>query len=405
VILDQHTVTAVTSTGVTLKVKSGSVTLDEAWSPYGQLAFTCALPSPADRDLLDIRDAPIRVDVRLRQDFGRPWSLAAVTAAHGGSLASLTEAFGGTPLGSITVAYFVAWNSFSIRAATTREFNLLITERSFDYQRGEMDVTAATDEARLQGDALVATSIYTPTTTSVRSLVQLVLARIGATLQSGTNDAAVDIAATAWEPGRSGWEYIAPLLETANLRLWCDEDRRWYLTTPQPISAGALALSPETGTVTRLSDRMTRHGLDWFDAVVILYKWTDEFDLAQTAYDVAGATSPTNVFVETRARPYPGSGAAAGILSRAQGRGRQLEISAVSNYQAQPGQPATVTIPGTDLQTGFVSSVSWDVETAEMAINARGLTDTPVTSWLFAPVGTSWNDIPAGTSWLEYEGV
>jgi hypothetical protein len=405
VILDQHTVTATTSTGVTLKVKSGSVTLDESWSPYGQLSFTCALPSPADRELLDIRDAPIRVYVRLRQDFGQPWSLAAVTAAHGGNLASLTAAFGGTPLGTLTVAYFVAWNSFSIRDATTREFNLLITERSFDYQRGEMDVTATTDEARLQGDALVATAIYTPTTTSVRALVRLVLARIGATLETGTNDAVVDIAATAWEPGRSGWEYIAPLLETANLRLWCDEDRRWFLTTPQPISAGALALSPATGTVTRLRDRMTRHGLEWFDAVVILYKWTDEFDLAQSAYDVAGATSPTNVFVETRERPYPGSGAAAGILSRAQGRGRQLEISAVSNYQAQPGQPATVTIPGTDSQTGFVSSVSWDVETAEMSINARGLTDTPITSWLFTPVGTSWNDIPAGTSWLEYEGV
>jgi hypothetical protein len=148
---------------------------------------------------------------------------------------------------------------------------------------------------------------------------------------------------------------------------------------------------------------MTRQGLQWFDAVVITYRWTDSYDLAQVAYDIAGPTTSKNVFTETRERPYPGPGPAAGILNRAQGRGRQLEVTAVNNYNAKPGQPTTVNIPGTEAQTGYTAAVTWDVESAEMAVTTRGLVDTPANAYLFGPVGYSYLDVPAGISYNEYD--
>src|SRR5690606_17210533 len=107
---------------------------------------------------------------------------------------------------------------------------------------------------------------------------------------------------------------------------------RWWLTEVQPTTEGAIVLTP-TATITELTDSMEVAGEEWFDAVVVTYKWTDTFDLNQVAYDAAGPANPRNVFtIEYDNTPYPGPGAAAGILNRAQGRGRVLEVVAVSNY-------------------------------------------------------------------------
>jgi hypothetical protein len=338
-----------------------------------------------------------------RQFFGEPWSIATLTAAFAGSLSALTAAFGGKPLSAFYSRYSRPWNTFGRRSSTSRQFNLIVTSRSFDHARGELTLTAASGEVLLHSDALVAASPFDPATTSVRGIVVQLLDRVGATLQAGEADATITVESTIWTPGVSAWDYIAPLLQASNLKLWCDEIGRWSLTGVHPASAGNIVLTP-TATITALSDTMEIDGEDWFDAVVVIYKWTDAFDLNQVAYDVAGASNPRNVsHIEYNNTPYPGPGAAAGILNRAKGRGRVLDVRAISDYRAQPGQPATITPPDTDAQTGYLSAVTFEWPANEMSVASRGLVDTPDTAYLFGPAGVSYLDVPEGISYTEFE--
>lgn len=403
--LDQHSVTArVTPLALTLYVDTGSVTLDEGWSPYAQAQLVCKLPDADAMEALDLRTIPLRLDLRARQDFGTLWSLAVLTADYAGSMAALTVAFGGKPLSAVYTKYSHPWNTFGRRPSTSRRFDLVITERIFDHVAGELRITAASGEALLQSDALIATATFDPGTTSVKTIVGLVLDRLDATLQPGAPDATVEAAATIWSPGVSAWDYVAPLCQAANLKLWCDEVGRWWLTEVQPTTPGALVLT-EGVTITEGTDTMSVASDVWFDAVVVVYKWTDSFDLNNTAYDVAGPTHPRNVYRVEHNTPYPGPGAAAGILNRAQGRGRTLDVAAVSDYRARPGQAATITLPNTEIQTGYVASVAWGWPDNEMRVASRGLVDTPETSWLFTPTGISWLAIPAGTSWNAFTPI
>lgn len=402
-VLDQHSVIArILPAGVELEVTDLTLTLDEGWAPYAQLDLTAKLPDAGERELLDLRAGILRLDLRIRQDFGTPWSLATITAEAGGDLSTLTGLFGGRPLSSFNTRYSRPWNAFGRRPSTTRQVNAVITERYFDHQAQELRLTAASGEALLQADALVADAPLDPGSTSIKDIVELLLDRQGATLQPGAADGTIEAASSIWQPGTSAWDYVAPLLQSASLRLWCDEGRRWWLTEAQPVAPGNLVLTP-TGTITDLTDAMTLSGDEWVDAVVVTYRWKDGAGVDQEAFDVAGANPPRNVLQVEHTTAYPGPGAAAGILSRAQGRGRVLDTTAVSDYQATPGQATRITPPDTDTQTGYVASVQWRWPDAEMRIKSRGLVDTPDTAYLFGPTGTSYVDVPTGISYDEFE--
>lgn len=402
-ILDQHAFAAtVAPLGLGLEVIDATITLDEGWSPYAQARLTCKLPTASEQDRLDLRETALRLDVRTRQDFASPWALSTLTAAVGGRMADLTTEFGGKQLSSFYQEFSRPWNTFGRRPSTSRRSDLLITSRHFDHRNSTLVLVAESDEVMLHSDALVATSSLNPGTTSVRDLAQFVLDRIGAHLQPGDADGTVEADSTIWTPGVTAWDYIAPLVQSANLRLWCDERRRWWLTGVHPTSPGSLILTPLVG-ITDLTDNMQVTGDIWFDAVLITYRWTDAFDLAQVAYDAAGPAQPRNVYTLEYETPFPGPGAAAGILNRAQGRGRVLDVRAVSDYSAQPGQAASIAPPDTDVQTGYVSAVTWSWPDREMTVATRGLVDTPPESWLFAPAGVTWASIPPGVTWANYD--
>ncbi len=405
--IDAHTASGTLSPiGVVLDINSVAATLDEGWSPYCQVTVVAAAPDEETRALIDLRETRIYLDLRLRQDFGQPWTLADITADITGSVAAFTALLAGRPLSKLTNRYYRPWNGSSVRAASTRSMHLLVTERVFDEKTNEMTLTATSLESLLLGDALVSTSPLDPATLSVRAIVQSVLNRYGEVLAEESLDAMVSVAeATVWPPGVGAWAYLDPMLEAASLRLWCDELGTFTITERQPTTPGAIAITP-TGTMTGLRDTMTFDPDVWFDAVVVEYRWVDDFDLNNVAYDVAGPQPARAVLRELRPLTrYPGPGAAAGILNRGQGRGRVLAVDAVSSYGATPGIAATITPLEAEAQTGYVSAVTWRIPQGEMSVATRGLVDTPDTSWLFVEPGTSWLDIPIGTSWLEYEGV
>lgn len=368
---------------LTLNVKRFQVTLDEGWMPYVQADFTCAMPTAVDRRALDLRESTLRVALNVSQRFSEPWNISDITADVGGSIAALTAAVGGA-VGAVTGRYYVPLNNSVIRAGYARAFDLYMTERAFDDQAREVVIKATSDESMLLGDALLDVVPLDPATTSLRAIVNQVLARYGAALASGPYDAAVaEPDATLWQPGVGAWEYLSSLLEAASLRLWCDEHRIWRLTPREEPVDGGVSITPND-TMTGLVDRMTLDPAIWFDAVVIEYRWIDDLGANHVQYDVAGPTPAKATLRIVRSNTiYPGPGAAAGILERASGRGRVLDVRAVSDYSISPGMAATIVPVDTDAQTGYVSAVTWELPAAEMRLGTRGLVDTPPDSFFF----------------------
>jgi len=403
--VDLHSVVAlIPSIDVTLAVKSARVTLAEDRAPYAQVELSCSNPSAEDREALDLRDDDLLIDVRLRRDFGTAWTLADLTAAGGGSVSNLTDLIDGAALSVLTNTFYQPWNGAAVRSSQSRLMRLYITDRQFNDATGEATITASSGETLLIGDRLAAGSAWNPSSTDLATIVQAVLNRYGAQLQSGPATATVAEAdATLWKPGVAAWDYLDPMLEAASLKLWCDDAGLWYLTERQPIIAGQVNASALINLTTYV-DRMTFDAGVWNDAVIVEYRWTDAFDLNQIAYDFAGAQPARAALHLVRDNTvYPGPGAAAGILNRSQGRGRVLEVGTISNYTHTPGQAVQITPLVGDIQTGFLAALTWKMPEGEADLRTRGLVDSPDTAYIFGPSGFSYLDVAADISYLDFD--
>lgn len=202
-------------------------------------------------------------------------------------------------------------------------------------------------------------------------------------------------------PGEAYWDYVQPLFEQAGLRLFCDEARVWRLVNASGYSVPGEVRLTDAVNITRASDTIARIPGTYFDSVVVAYKGSDP-----VRYDSAGGGGTITKLVEWDS-PFPGMGAAKSILSRSAGRGRTLDLAALSDLTVTPGVSVVVSLPDpTPIQSGVVSSVTWTFSaeggTGEMELGTRGLTDTPDSAWALAE-GT-WADQPVGTSWNEYQG-
>lgn len=363
------------------------------------------MPDSLDRDLVDLRDRELFVEFEQRQEFGTVWPLADLTAESKPGpvvLSEITALLAGDSLSSITNLFHVPWNDV-VRPARTRVGRLRVGDRELNDTNGTMRITAASGEERMIGDALISTTPWNPASTSLDVICRAVLARYGAVLSPGGADATVaQVSATIWQPGVGAWQYLNPMLEAASLRLWCDELGVWRLTARASATSGSLTITP-TRDLTGLVDRMTLDPDTWFDAVVVEYSWTDEAGVGQKQWDVypEGVVPRAARRVE-RQTVYPGPGAARGLFRRGRGRGRILDVQALSNYATTPGMGVTITPPDTDAQTGYVSAVTWRYPDDEMDVATRDLVDTPSTAWAFVLAGIKWSDAPVGMSWLEY---
>lgn len=209
--------------------------------------------------------------------------------------------------------------------------------------------------------------------------------------------AAAQEQALDWSPGEPAWDFAAPLVQASGLRLYCDENRHWRLVDPSAVVPGQVNITSGVN-VTDALDTISR-SRDWFNAVVIEYRWTNATGQPQTAWDAAGDTS-SKVLKLTLDRPFPGNGAAQAILNRAKRRGRVLDLRALADYNVTPGKALLATLPDTPIQSGYVAAVTWTQPDSEMTVTSRGLTDTPSTAWTFLAAGVKWTDSPVGQSWI-----
>jgi hypothetical protein len=365
-----YTATLVHSSGsYPLGPVSGSATMDEGWAPHVRATITIPTPSASLRALLDPRDTS-RVVLTAAVDYG-------------------------------------TWNDEDI-TATWRTYDLSLQDAQTEFVPGVTKLELRSDEALLQQDKLMATAPNRAAQALSGSLRQIinsvVLSRFGARLTDGSTDYSfrnADPETLLWHPGVSAWDFLDDLLQTAGLRLFCDDERRWRLVNSSYVLPELLAITVRQNVVDA-TENISRTSDEWFDAVLYHYRWTDERGTAREAYDIAttpGYTKPLVIDVE---RAYPGRGAAKYVLDRAAGKGRTLQLRALSDYSAQPTRMMTATLPGTPILTGTITAVTWEFDTDEMAVDTRNLTDTPDEAWILIPRGHSWDDIPVGMSWNTY---
>lgn len=207
-----------------------------------------------------------------------------------------------------------------------------------------------------------------------------------------------------WTPGKSAWEFIQPLFQAAGMRLFCDESRRWHLVEgAEHVATGHLQLAYGQH-LTKAQDRITRDGdQDYADAAVVRYTWTDPDGTSREQFDHYAEPGATRTRTVEVAAPYPGPGFARYLVRRSLGRGRTLELAAVSQLHATPGQPVTVTVPFAPIQVGAVSRVRFDLGTGGMDVGTRGLTDTTPDAWAFGPADTDWDDLDPAMDWANFE--
>jgi hypothetical protein len=347
-LIEDPTGSGLYATDPVLDIKTASVTINDSWSPYVQATFI--ITTPAAIAELDPTVGQPRITVTLTQP------------------------------------------------GYTRTLDLALQRRRIN-DDGTTTLEACSDEIALHAYRRVADTILVPTTASLRELVGDVLAEIGATLDPVGGNGPVDTTSSGWAPGQKAWDFLAPMIQAAGLRLWCDEERVFHLAPSPMQTSGQIVVDYDGATMTAYSAEINRDS--WFDAVVLTYKWTDSLGDQYTAYDTASEPGFTSVYAETREdTPYPGPGAAAALLRRYLTRGRTVPTTALSDYQVNPGMTALISTPESGDQAGWVTSVSWD-ESGLMQIDARDIVDITEHAWLYQPAGESWLDGPVGESWLD----
>lgn len=211
------------------------------------------------------------------------------------------------------------------------------------------------------------------------------------------------------QPGTSDYDLLEPVLQQSGLRLFADELGVWRLVDDTYHVPGRVTVS-EGFNAFQAQDTISREEAAadgsplWFDSCVIKYSWIDAEGVQQQAWDAyepdGGGTMPA--YFE-RSYAYPGPGMAEYYVKRVNGHGRTLALTAAVDYTATPGMEASSSLPGTEDQTGYVSSVSWDFLADTMTVGTRALIDTPPSAWIQLPIGEQWLDSPAGASWTDEE--
>lgn len=202
-----------------------------------------------------------------------------------------------------------------------------------------------------------------------------------------------------WEPGVSAWDLLAPLVTGESLRLFCDENRKWRLvpqeyTVPGVVTVGGATATEGADTVNREDSAL------WATGVVCRYRWQDPTAGTQERVDVAG--TPERVHVVDYERPFPGPGAAAYILRSFTARGRVQGVTGFADWASNPGMESRLTLPGSPLIAGRISTARFDLETGLVVVTSKDQTVIPNDSWAGADPAVRWIDVLDAVQWATY---
>lgn len=408
--LSKHYAVLTLPNGDEINPISVSVTADETWSPYIQASVV--VPSNLITGTVDPRLAN-RVGLRLQQDFGDLVYIYEITADYAGSVSAITAAFGGSidlitkqysepwnvfqpglPLSTVTTAYApvtplkltdanlsAVWlmtkflqsaGTFNPEPSTLFQGSLGVRSISYDYVSKEATLELASDEALTQdvhgyGDDIMVEY------DDARSLINEVLNFIGASLEPGDANyyysPPYQLQKYEFNLPNVAWDFIETITQAAGLKLYCDEQRRWYLVDPTAVS-GSLVLE-DNDNITAFTKEVSRQGL-WYNQAVIRYD-AITLGVIYDNYYASGTGAIKTLYLEKSNIEFPGFGAAQSLVERSLTRGETYSIEAVANFDARPRQTLTVSITGEPVKTGVIQSVTWSLPSARMSVDIRDL--------------------------------
>jgi len=182
--------------------------------------------------------------------------------------------------------------------------------------------------------------------------------------------------ALVWRAGVSALDFLLPLVQAAGLRL-VNQGTSWTLRDENYTASGSSVIGYGVNMVDGV-EVIDRDAGAWADAQVTKYSWTDRDGIQREAVDAYAIDPDYNLLtVEERSTPYPGPGYSEYAVRRAQQRGREVTVTAVTDWSTTAEQPITVTLDGGAELEGVIQSVEFDLETDEMHITVRPDEETP----------------------------
>jgi hypothetical protein len=408
--LSSHYAVLTLPNGEEVEPISVSVTADETWAPYIQASVV--VPSNLITQDIDPRQGT-RLKLRLQQDFGDLVYVYEITADYTGDVSAITAAFGGNidlitkeytepwnifeaglPISTVTTAYApvtplkltnanlsAVWlmtkflqdeGSFNPASSTIFQGDLGVRSINYDYVSKEATIELSSDEALTQdvhgyGDDVM---MEYP---DARSLINEVLSIISASLEFGEANyfyvGQYQLQKYEFNLPNTAWDFIETITQAAGLKLYCDEQRQWYLIEPTAVS-GDLVLN-DNDNITAFTKEISRDKL-WYNQVVVQYETISDGVIWDNYYEFG--TGPIRTLFERKSNiEFPGMGAAQSIAQRTLTRGETYTIEAIANFDARPRQTLTVDITGEPIKTGVVQSITWSLPSARMSVDIRDL--------------------------------
>lgn len=321
--------------GVALDIIDGSLTLDDEWSPAVQLRIRAHLPS-----------AHASIDPRL----GHRITLTTTQTVADGSIAP-----------SVGV------------------WELGIRTRVVNRNTGEIHITAESDESLLQDFVKFATVPQTFAAGSLQNLISTVIAAAvpGSTVNLVDVPVAIPIDLPYyWYPGQSAWDVLSGPIAKGGVRLYSLGNKAFRVEPSGTLKPFDFTLD-DTDNVTVVEDILTREGVDFANGVVIEYRWTDESvtpKVQKVQYDsfaAVGASKGSRIqYPDTK---YPGAGAAQAIQTRMLTRGRNVKVTAISDYDVKTGGICTVLLAGEAEYTSVTRSIEWMYPRGLMSVQTKEL--------------------------------
>jgi hypothetical protein len=157
--------------------------------------------------------------------------------------------------------------------------------------------------------------------------------------------------------------------QAAGLKIYCDEQRRWYLVDPAAVS-GNIDLKDDDN-ITAFTKELSRDGL-YYNQAIIQYETISDGIIWDNYYE-SGTGAIRTLFQRKTNIEFPGFGAAESLVQRSLTRGETYSVEAIANFDGRPRQTLTVDISGEPIKSGIVQSVTWALPSARMSLDIRDL--------------------------------
>ncbi|GLK17746.1 hypothetical protein [Herbiconiux flava] len=367
---------------------SGSFTLDESWSPFGQGQLVFDLDTCPELAALD-PDGTQYMWLDMTQSYGTALRLGDFSRVHWG-VADVSAAQGDEPVSDLSTFFRTFGYGGEAEPAddVRRRFpRLMVRSRETDPVAGTVTIGVSTLDAVLQDRAHASDTVpelFPPAgMTKVLDLVNWVLSSTAfdqvAVTADNAETATFSREENPWSTGTTAIEYLSPILQRADLLLYCEPNGLWTLRR----AAVPIAALPQAATLSGASTVVSvqeRIDMDRTvtQSVLVIYEWTDSDGQRQTRYDAAQlpGQDTRRPLVVRYERPFPGSGAAARILSQVARRRRAVPVDAVSDYRVSPGMQLDVIVPQV-LVRCRVRSITWTIPEDRMSITTRDVEALP----------------------------